>query len=126
VNYRGDYEAYLYYVNKEIEAGEREQREAKSFAKGATAAAPKAGEKASAKTAAPPQRSEREIRKEMTTLERAIAKLDEQKKFANTQLMQTTDAKEALRLHNEVSSLTSQLADTEQRWFALQEQLGEV
>jgi ATP-binding cassette subfamily F protein 3 len=122
-NYRGDYEAYLYYVNKEIEAGEREQREAKSLAKGATAAAaPRAADK-SAKAA--PQRSEREIRKEMTTLERAIAKLDEQKKLANSQLLQESDAKEALRLHNEVTALTSQLADTEQRWFQLQELLGE-
>lgn len=126
VNYRGDYEAYVYYVNKEIEAGEREQREAKSLAKGSTAAAPKANDKAVAKPAAPPQRSEREIRKEMTTLERAIAKLDEQKKLTNSQLMQTTDAKEALRLHNEVAALTTQLADTEQRWFQLQEQLGEI
>jgi ATP-binding cassette, subfamily F, member 3 len=126
VNYRGDYDAYLYYVNKEIEAGEREQREAKSLAKGSTAAAPKANDKAAAKPAAPPQRSEREIRKEMTMLERTIAKLDEQKKLANTQLMQTTDATEALRLHNEVASLTTQLADTEQRWFQLQEQLGEI
>ncbi len=122
VNYRGDYDAYVYYVNKEIEAGEREQREAKSLAKGASAAAaPKGGDKVAAKPAAPPQRSEREIRKEMSTLERAIAKLDEQKKLVNAQLMQTTDAKEALRLHNEVAALTTQLADTEQRWFSLQE-----
>jgi ATP-binding cassette subfamily F protein 3 len=121
VNYRGDYDAYVYYVNKEIEAGEREQREAKSLSKGSTAAAPKVTDKAAVKPAAPPQRNEREIRKEMSTLERAIAKLDEQKKLVNGQLMQTTDAKEALRLHNEVAALTTQLADTEQRWFQLQE-----
>lgn len=126
VNYRGDYDAYLYYVNKEIEAGERELKEAKSLAKGASAAAPKAADKAPAKAAAPPQRSEREIRKEMTTLERAIAKLDEQKKLINAQLMQATDPAEALKLHNEVSSLTTQLADTEQRWFSLQEQLEDA
>ena len=61
----------------------------------------------------------------MTTLERAIAKLDEQKKATNAQLQVATDPAEALRLHNEVSSLTTQLADTELRWFQLQEQLGE-
>jgi ATP-binding cassette subfamily F protein 3 len=121
-NYRGDYEAYLYYVNKEIEAGEREQREAKSLKSGSSAAATKASDK-SPKSQAPaaPKRSEREIRKEMTTLERAIAKLDEQKKLINGQLLQSTDPAEALRLHNEVTALTSQLADTEQRWFQLQE-----
>ena len=125
VNYRGDYDAYVYYVNKEIEAGEREAREAKSLAKGSSAAAPKVGEKSPSKPAAPPQRNEREIRKEMTTLERAIAKLDETKKATNSQLQKSTDPTEALRLHNEVVSLTTQLADTEQRWFQLQELLGE-
>ncbi|WP_254507997.1 ABC-F family ATP-binding cassette domain-containing protein [Anatilimnocola floriformis] len=125
VNYRGDYDAYVYYVNKEIEAGERELKEAKSLAKGASAAA-KTADKAPAKPAAPPQRSEREIRKEMSTLERAIAKLDGEKKAINAQLMQATDPKEALRLHNEVANLTTQLADTEQRWFSLQEQLDDA
>lgn len=120
-NYRGDYDAYLYYVNKEIEAGEREQREAKSLKAGSSAAATPRNDKP--KKSAPPQRSEKEIRKEMTTLERAIAKLDEQKKLINGQLLQSTDPTEALRLHNEVTALTSQLADTEQRWFQLQEQV---
>jgi len=122
-NYRGDYEAYLYYVNKEIEAGERELRDAKSLKAGATAAAPRNNKP---QKPAVPQRSEKEIRKEMTTLERAIAKLDEQKKQVNAQLMQATDPAEALRLHNEVAALATQLADTEQRWFQLQEQVEEL
>ncbi len=129
MNYRGDYEAYLYYVNKEIEAGERELKATKSLAAGSSAAAPKAGDKAHdkpAKVAALPKRNERDIRKEMTTLERAIAKLDEQKKQTTAELLQSTDAKEALRLHNEVATLTTQLADTEQRWFQLQELLEDA
>lgn len=124
-NYRGDYEAYLYYVNKEIEAGERAAQAAKSLASGSSAAAPKAGDKAKAPPA-PPKRNEREIRKEMSTLERAIAKLDGEKKAANDLLQVATDPAEALRLHNQVTDLTMQLADTELRWFELQTQLEDV
>jgi ATP-binding cassette subfamily F protein 3 len=62
----------------------------------------------------------------MTTLERQIAKLDEQKRTASGQLNQSTDPAEALRLHNEVSALTTQLAEVEDRWCQLQEELGEA
>ena len=40
-------------------------------------------------------------------------------------MMETTDAKESLRLHNEVESLTRELAAAEDRWCHLQEELGE-
>src|SRR5207244_4004658 len=62
-NYRGDYETYLYSVNKEIDDGEREA------AKGLSKPPSSDGKK----TKAPPRaarRTEREIRKEMTNLER--------------------------------------------------------
>ncbi len=118
VNYRGDYESYLYYVNKEIEEGERE------LAKGMSKA-PVAAKLTPAKPAAP-RRSEKEIRKEMKVLERTIATLDDQKKQANAKLMQSTDPKEALQLHNEVAALTTQLADAENRWLQLQEEVEEL
>lgn len=117
VNYRGDYESYLYYVNKEIEEGEREA--AKGMSKAPTAA------KLSPAKAAAPRRSEKEIRKEMKTLEKTIAALDDQKKQVNANLMQSTDPAEALKLHNEVTTLTSQLADAENRWLQLQEEVDE-
>jgi len=69
------------------------------------------------------RRSEREVRKEMTNLERTIARLDEQKRLVNTQLMAATDPAEALRLHNEVSGLTTKLAEAEDRWCQLQEEV---
>jgi ATP-binding cassette subfamily F protein 3 len=117
-NYRGDYESYLYYVNKEIEAGEREQ------AKGLSKPPPAAG-KSPKQPSRPQRRSEREIRKEMTNLERNIARLDEQKKQTTSQLMTATDPADALRLHNEVSALTTQLAEAEDRWCQLQEEVNE-
>jgi ATP-binding cassette subfamily F protein 3 len=115
-NYRGDYEAYLYSVNKEIEEGEREQ--AKGLSK-----APVMPAKASKPAPRPARRNERDIRKEMSNLERTIARLDEQKKQLNTQFLAATDPAESLRLHNEISSLTTQLADAEERWCRLQEEL---
>jgi ATP-binding cassette, subfamily F, member 3 len=119
-NYRGDYEAYLYSVNKEIEEGERE------LATGLSKAPPKSNKQPPAAAARASRRTEREIRKEMTGLERKIALLDEQKKQTNGQLMTATDPAEALRLHNEVSALTTQLAEAEDRWCQLQEEVNEA
>ena len=59
----------------------------------------------------------------MTNLERTIARLDGQRRQINGQLMTATDPAEALRLHNEASTLTTQLAEAEDRWCQLQ---GEV
>lgn len=118
LNYRGDYEAYLYYVNKEIEDGEREQNSK-------LAKAPAAALKGGKNPAQGPKRTEREIRKEMSNLERTIAKLDQQKKQSNDKLQTATDPQEAMKLHNEVTTLTSELAEVEERWCKLQEELNE-
>lgn len=116
-NYRGDYEAYLYSVNKEIEEGEREK--AVGLAKAPVGGKPpKAAPKA-------PKRTERDIRKELTTVERSVASLDERKKQSNAKLQQATDPAEALRLHNEVVELATQLEEAENRWCQLQEELNE-
>jgi ATP-binding cassette subfamily F protein 3 len=61
----------------------------------------------------------------MKTLESNISKLDGEKKQLQAKLLTSTDAAEALRLHNEVSSLTGQLAEAENRWVELQAELGE-
>ncbi|MDX1946108.1 MAG: ABC-F family ATP-binding cassette domain-containing protein [Pirellulaceae bacterium] len=118
-NYRGDYDAYLYSVNKEIDDGEREQA-AQRFS-----AAPAAVKKSSAQEHRAARRSERELRKEMSNLERAIAKLDEQKRDANRLLLAATDPDEALRLHNQVADLTEKLTEAEEGWLQLQQELGE-
>ena len=53
--------------------------------------------------------------------ERIVAQLDEQKRTLNAQLLESTNAVEALRLHNEVSAVAVQLAEAEERWCRLQE-----
>ncbi len=121
-NYRGDYEAYLYSVNKEIDDGEREQA-ARNSASPASAKHPGPAKVKGPKSA--PRRNQRDVRKEITTVERTIARLDEEKRKVQAQLMQATDPAEALRLHNESEALITQLADAEEQWCRLQEEIGD-
>jgi ATP-binding cassette, subfamily F, member 3 len=109
--YSGRYESYLDRVNSEIDAGERE----------ASAGKVKLPPVVS-KTRAP-RKSERDARKELKAIERTIAQLDEQRRALNQQLMNCTNANEALRLHNEIAAITGQLEPAEERWCELQEDL---
>lgn len=118
-NYRGDYESYLYSVNKEIDEGERQQ------ASGLSKSPPRAGNPTKVAHRAT-RRTEREIRKEMTSLERTIARLDDQKRQTNSDLMVATDPAAALRLHNEVAALSQQLAEAEDRWCRLQKEMDQT
>jgi hypothetical protein len=104
-------------VNKEIDDEERE-RESHLSKPPAAAKAPKNSQPR------PSQRNERAARKELANLERTIAQLDEQKRQANDQLMQSSDAAAALRLHNEVSALSAKIAEAEERWCQLQEEIA--
>lgn len=115
-NYRGNYEAYLYSVNKEIDDGERE-RDLK------LAKVPPALTSPLKPAAKPARRNERDVRKEISTVEKTIARLDDQKRIVNGQLLESTDPAEALRLHNEVTDLAAQLASAEERWCKLQEEV---
>lgn len=115
-NYSGQYESYLYRVNKEIEAGERELASER-------AKLPPEVAKPAKVSSRPARQDDKSTRKELKTLEKTIAQLDEQKRSLSAQLLVSTNAAEALRLHNEVASLTEQLATAEERWFQLQELL---
>ncbi len=112
-SYNGQYDAYVYKVNKEIEAGERELATTRvKLPPAVVQAKPRA-----------PRRDERKVRKEIKTVEQSIAQLDEQKRALNAQLQLSTNADEALRLHNEVEAVTRQLAAAEERWCELQEEI---
>ena len=119
VNYLGQYDDYVYRVNKEIEAGEREAAVGRAKLPTEITKAPKIAHRG-------PHRNEKLVRKEMKALERTIAQLDEQKRDLNAKLLESTDAKEAMRLHTEIATLTEQLAPAEERWCELQEELEEA
>jgi len=147
LNYNGGYDAYVYSVNREIDEGEREAAAGLSKSPPAAAAKPadrrglspfvesaeqkgtvplSAGgsRKGSKPAVRQPRRNEREVRKEITTLERTIARLEEQKRQLHEQFLAATDAAESLRLHEELAALTPQLSAAEDRWCRLQEELG--
>jgi len=114
-NYGGDYEAYLYAVNREIDEGER--------ARQAASKSQSQPMKTVARTAV---RDERKIRKELSKNEKLVARLDKEKNESNAQLLNETDPDEAMRLHNEVTRLTKELTTAEERWCELQEELESV
>ncbi len=116
--YFGDYDAYLFAVNKEIDEGERQQRSRKARAAAAV-------KKSAKDTRSVPERDLRKIRKQIAGFERKIMLLEEQKKQLNAELHEATDPEEALRLHNLVTALKADIAEAEGRWFALNEELGE-
>jgi ATP-binding cassette subfamily F protein 3 len=118
-NYNGQYDAYVYRVSKEIEAGERE------LASERTKLPPEVAKSVN-KIPRAPRRNERDVKKELKTIEKTIADLDMQKRTLNAQLLKSTDAKEALRLHNEISALAERLAPAEERWCQLQEEMEEA
>jgi ATP-binding cassette, subfamily F, member 3 len=115
-HYGGQYDAYVYKVNKEIEAGERELATARAKLPAEVAKPAKVSPRAV-------KRNERDLRKEIKAVERSISQLDDQKRTLNAQLLESTDAKEALRLHNELAALAVTLAEAEDRWGKLQEEI---
>jgi ATP-binding cassette subfamily F protein 3 len=121
-NYHGGYDAYLYAVNKEIDDGEREAQAARAKLPPAAGRDAKTGPsgKSAVKAA---HRDERTVRKELNNTERAIAKLDAQKRELTEKLNGATDPDEALRLHNEVTAIVTQLATAEDKWCQLQAEL---
>lgn len=117
-NYGGDYDSYLHFVNKEIDEGERERNSGKM----ATAPAGKAG---ASTTAALSGKDQHKARKRLRNLEKAIAKLDGERKELNAEMMKTTDPKAALELHNKIEAIQKELSTNEEQWCELSEELGD-
>ncbi len=110
-NYLGDYDAYVWSINQEIDEGRRDG------VKGgpASEASQKSGKRE--KTFAKSRKAQKEIR----NIEKLVAKLDQEKKELNEQLLNCTDASEALVLHDDFSKVSEQLEEAETRWLELTE-----
>jgi len=117
-NYGGNYEAYLYSVNKEITDGERERAGNK------LAAAPQDKATTTAK-AAMSGKEQHSARKQLRNMEKNIAKLDGQKKELTAEMLKTADAKKAMELHNQINSIQVELSDAEEKWCELSQELGD-
>jgi ATP-binding cassette subfamily F protein 3 len=101
VAHHGKYEAYLAKVNEEIDAGEREL------------ASSRAQLPVDVLKHSKPRtiRSEKDVRKEIKTVEKVIAAFDEQKKTA---------------IGDEIEAIDKQLHEAQDRWAELQEELEAV
>ncbi|MEO1995111.1 MAG: ABC-F family ATP-binding cassette domain-containing protein, partial [Planctomycetaceae bacterium] len=113
-NYGGNYEAYVYAVNKEIDEGERQR--GIGLSKVPDGKKPKAAERL-------PQRDVHKIRKQLSRIEKTVGRLDQERIQLSSRLMAESDPDEALRLHNEVDHVQQKLTEAEQRWCELQEEL---
>jgi ATP-binding cassette subfamily F protein 3 len=118
--YNGKYEDYVYRVNKEIEAGEREA---------ASERAKLPPEVLKARKAATPQQLQRtpeQIREELQTLEATIAQIEEQKRELDARLCEPAEADELQEMCDQLTALSEQLDTAEERWNALQAELQAI
>ncbi len=114
-NYHGDYETYLISVEEQIDEGERQRS-------GRGGGPPKTTEKkrhANNNDSRQAQRDQRRIDKEIKNLEKKIARLDDERKAINEKLLTESDPSEAMRLHDELTVITEQLSQSEERWMEL-------
>ncbi|MEM7313815.1 MAG: ABC transporter ATP-binding protein, partial [Planctomycetota bacterium] len=118
-NYMGDYDAYVYSITKEIEAGERQRTAGAKGNKGNKGKKSKPSGKQPSEKKVDSAKDHKKRQKQLKALERKIAKLDEEKKLLNEQLLNTTDPQEAMELHNKVTEVATELDAAEEQWLEL-------
>ena len=114
--YPGKYDDYVYRVNKEIEAGERE-------AAATRAKLPPEVLKARSAAAQPQRRGADEIRVAMAALERTIAELDKKRHALDARLSEPAEADELERLCDELAQVAEEHDAAEAKWLELQGEL---
>jgi ATP-binding cassette, subfamily F, member 3 len=112
--YPGKYDDYLYRVNKEIEAGERET---------AAARVKLPPEVLKARSAPKAARTAEDIREEMAALERTIAELDEKRHALDAKLSEPTEPDELQHLCDELAAVAEEHDAAEHKWLELQGEL---
>lgn len=118
-NYFGDYESYLQSVEAEVDEGERERAGGGKTSGGKAVAGRPPKPKNKSSDYRQQQRDQRKAEKEIKNLEKKIARLDDEKRELNQKLLTETDAKEAVRLHEEMTKITEELESAEERWMEL-------
>jgi ATP-binding cassette subfamily F protein 3 len=121
--YRGDYDAYMYMVQKEIDDAESSRHPGNPTKKTAPSSANPKNNSKNIPSKSSPTLDDRSLRKQIGNLEKNIAKLDQQKKSIHEQLMASSDPQAAMKLHEEMTTISAELETAETRWAELQEQL---
>jgi ATP-binding cassette subfamily F protein 3 len=120
-SYPGSYEDYVYRVHKELEAGLRAEHAA--YNAGASAKHQSRDGEVAAATGRgaikpkPSGRDQRDLDKRLKSLERKIAKLDEEKRDLNNQLLEATDAAQAKRVRERLTAVGEDVAALEHEWL---------
>jgi ATP-binding cassette subfamily F protein 3 len=120
VSYPASYDDYVYRVERELQAGLRAEHSGYATHGQGPANAPR--------TAAPPAprmsgKEERELQKKLKAAERKIAKLDEERKAFEAQLLTVSETGEAQRLRRQIDALAGEIALLEEAWLELSQQL---
>jgi ATP-binding cassette subfamily F protein 3 len=116
VSYPASYDDYVYRMQKEIDAGLRAPHTVATPGH-VPPTAPAGDRKAQG-------RANRDAQKKLKSVERKIAKLDEEKRATSESLLTVASAVEAQRLHAELAKLTADLATLEEEWLSLSEEAG--
>ena len=113
-SYPASFEDYVYRVQKELETGLRSEHHVRGTPVPTTSvtASRKLGGK-----------EERELQKKLRTVERKIAKLDEEKKEVQNQLATITAATAAQAAHQQLASIAGELKQLEEEWLAISGEL---
>ncbi len=114
-NYFGSYDTYCEAVEKEVSEGERQR----NVAAGKSTAPKVVAAKNNAKDDQQQQKEGRKTGKELKNLERKIAKLDDEKRELNEQLLKETNATSAVRLHDQIKAIEVELSEAEEKWLEL-------
>ena len=111
VSYPASYDDYVYRVQQEIDAGLRNEGPARTTDEGATGGKSRG-------------RADRDAQKRLKSVERKIAKLDDEKKTLAARQLEITDAKEAQQLHERLAELSGEIETLEAEWLELSEEVG--
>jgi ATP-binding cassette subfamily F protein 3 len=109
VQYPGSYDDYVYRVQREIDAGLRTEGGP------VRDAAPEASGKKSG-------RADRDAQKRLKAVERKIAKLDEEKKATEAELLKVTSAHSVDALRAGLAKLAAEIEELEAEWLELYEE----
>lgn len=110
-SYPASYDDYVYRIGKEIDAGLRS----------APGGKPKDDRPTGGKAGG---RADRDAQKQLKSVERKIAKLDDEKKQLTAKQAEVTDTAEATTLHNRLAEIATELEQLESEWLELSEEVG--
>lgn len=111
VSYPASYDDYVYRIGQEIDAGLRSD-------------ASKPRDEEAGSTGKSRGKADRDAQKKLKSVERKIAKLDDEKKQLLAEQLTATETAEATRIHERLAELAAEVKTLEAEWLELSEEVG--